>query len=153
MIFQHIGHSEFLIETESGQRIVTDPYGEGCGYPIRKLKADTALVSHGHHDHNAVENLEGLQTIVDKPGLFTPAAGVRITALEAFHDEANGSKRGKTLLFLIETEGLRIVHLGDLGYTTGCINDTRRRVLYHRRENSAGDHCKAASRCHIPHAL
>ncbi len=115
MIFQHIGHSEFLIETESGQRIVTDPYGEGCGYPIRKLKADTALVSHGHHDHNAVENLEGLQTIVDKPGLFTPAAGVRITALEAFHDEANGSKRGKTLLFLIETEGLRIVHLGDLG--------------------------------------
>ena len=28
---------------------------------------------------------------------------------------AGGSKRGETLLFLIETEGLRIVHLGDLG--------------------------------------
>ena len=29
MLIQHIGHAEFLIETESGMRIVTDPYDEG----------------------------------------------------------------------------------------------------------------------------
>ena len=40
---------------------------------------------------------------------------MRITALRGFHDDAGGSRRGETLLFLIETEGLRIVHLGDLG--------------------------------------
>ena len=40
---------------------------------------------------------------------------MKVTAIRGFHDDAGGSKRGETLLFLIETEGLRIVHLGDLG--------------------------------------
>ena len=115
MIIQQIGHAEFLIETESGMRIVTDPYGEGCGYPVRKLRADAALVSHGHHDHNAVQNLTGLQTVVEREGVYTLGKGIRVTAIKGFHDDAMGSKRGETLLFLIETEGLRIVHLGDLG--------------------------------------
>lgn len=115
MLIRHIGHAEFLMETESGIRIVTDPYGDGCGYPVKKLKADTAMVSHGHHDHNAVENLNGLTAVIDRAGVFTPAKGIRVTALEGFHDSEEGSKRGKTLLFLVEAEGLRIVHLGDLG--------------------------------------
>ena len=115
MIIRHIGHAEFLIETEGGTRIVTDPYGEGCGYPVRKIRADAALVSHGHHDHNAVENVEGLQAVADRSGTFTLPGGIRITALEGFHDEEKGKKRGGTLLFLIEAEGLKVVHLGDLG--------------------------------------
>ena len=119
MIIQHIGHAEFLIETENGMRIVTDPYDAGCGYPVRKIRADTALVSHAHHDHNAVENLEGLQMTIESPGVYTAARDVRVTALQSYHDEEHGAKRGKTLLFLVESEGLRIVHLGDLG----CIPD------------------------------
>lgn len=115
MIIRHIGHAEFLMETESGMRIVTDPYGEGCGYPVERIRADAALVSHGHHDHNAVETLEGIQTVVDKAGEYTLAPGVKVTAIKGFHDDVHGSKRGETLLFLLETEGLRIVHLGDLG--------------------------------------
>ncbi|MCL6580149.1 MAG: MBL fold metallo-hydrolase [Firmicutes bacterium] len=34
-----------------------------------------------------------------------------------YHDPSFGSKRGKNALFVIETGGLRIVHLGDLGDT------------------------------------
>ena len=115
MLIRHIGHAEFLIETESGVRIVTDPYDAGCGYPLRKTAADVALVSHHHHDHDAVENLKGEPRVIDTAGIFTPESGVKITAIRGFHDDAGGSKRGETLLFLIETEGLRIVHLGDLG--------------------------------------
>ena len=115
MLIKHIGHAEFLIETESGVRIVTDPYDAGCGYPLRKVTADIALVSHHHHDHDAVENLGGMPRIIDNAGNYTPESDVKITAVRAFHDDAGGSKRGETLLFLIETEGLRIVHLGDLG--------------------------------------
>ena len=115
MLFYHIGHAEFLIETESGVRIVTDPYDAGCGYPVRKITADAALVSHHHHDHDAVENLKGEPKIIDTAGTYTTEAGVKITAIRGFHDDAGGSKRGETLLFLVETEGLRIVHLGDLG--------------------------------------
>ena len=115
MLIKHIGHAEFLIETESGVRIVTDPYDAGCGYPLRKVTADVVLISHHHHDHDAVENLKGEPRVIDTAGENTPESGVRITALRGFHDDAGGSRRGETLLFLIETEGLRIVHLGDLG--------------------------------------
>ena len=115
MLIRHIGHAEFLIETENGVRIATDPYDAGCGYPLQKIKADAALVSHHHHDHDAVENLKGEPRIIDAAGSYTPESGVRITAVRGFHDDAGGSKRGETLLFLIEEEGLRIVHLGDLG--------------------------------------
>ena len=115
MLFRHIGHAEFLIETESGVRIVTDPYDAGCGYPIRRMSTDAVLVSHHHHDHDAVENLKGEPRIIDKAGKYSPEPDVKITAIQGFHDDAEGSKRGATLLFLIETEGLRIVHLGDLG--------------------------------------
>ncbi len=115
MLIQHIGHAEFLIETESGLRIATDPYDAGCGYPVRKIPADIALVSHSHHDHNAVENLKDVRQIIDRAGEYTPDTGVRITAVRGFHDDAEGTKRGETLLFLIEAEGLRVVHLGDLG--------------------------------------
>ena len=115
MLIKHIGHAEFLIETESGMRIVTDPYDAGCGYPLRKVTADVALVSHHHHDHDAVETLKGEPRIIDAAGCYTPESGVKITAIRGFHDDAGGSRRGGTLLFLIETEDLRIVHLGDLG--------------------------------------
>ena len=115
MLIRHIGHAEFLIETESGVRIVTDPYDAGCGYPLRQTTADIALVSHHHHDHDAVENLKGEPRVIDRAGNYTPESGVKITAIRGFHDDAGGSKRGETLLFLIEAEGLRIVHLGDLG--------------------------------------
>ena len=115
MLFIHIGHAEFLIETESGVRIVTDPYDAGCGYPIRPVTADVALVSHHHHDHDAVENLKGMPKVIDSAGTFTPEPGLRITAVRGFHDDAQGAKRGETLLFSIETEGIKIVHLGDLG--------------------------------------
>ena len=115
MLIRHIGHAEFLIEKENAVRIVTDPYDAGCGYPIRSVGAEIALVSHHHHDHDAVENLQGKPVIIDQAGLYTPADGVRITAVRGYHDDEQGAKRGETLLFLIETEGLRIVHLGDLG--------------------------------------
>ena len=115
MIIRHIGHAEFRIETESGISLVTDPYDAGCGYPVHNVRADIVLVSHSHHDHNAVENLSGNFRVLDKAGTFQPEPDIRITAIRGYHDDVQGARRGETLLFLVETEGLRIVHLGDLG--------------------------------------
>ncbi len=115
MLIQHLGHAEFLIETEGGIRIVTDPFDASCGYPVSGVSADAALVSHQHHDHNAVHLLKGSPRVIDCEGTYTLAPDVRVTALKAWHDDVQGAKRGQTLLFLIEAEGLRIVHLGDLG--------------------------------------
>ena len=116
MIISCIGHAEFLIELENGMRIVTDPYDAGCGYPVLPLAADAALVSHGHHDHNAIGSLTGLQQVIDRAGTYDLGDGVRVTAVEADHDDEGGARRGKTLLFCLEAEGLRVMHLGDLGH-------------------------------------
>ena len=62
-----------------------------------------------------MENLRGKPEVIDRAGTYTPAEGIRITAMRGYHDDAQGAKRGETLLFLIEADGLRIVHLGDLG--------------------------------------
>lgn len=116
MIIGCIGHAEFLLELENGMRLVTDPYDNACGYPLLPLRADALLVSHQHHDHNATENVQGFAQIIDTAGQHTLAPDVHVTAIPCFHDEVQGAKRGKNLMFLIEAEGLRIAHLGDLGH-------------------------------------
>ncbi len=116
MIFTCIGHAKFLIELENGMHIVTDPYDATCGYPVTSVRADVALVSHGHHDHSAVETLSGSPRVIDAAGEYDLGEGVSIIAVEAFHDDAKGAKRGKTLLFSLRAEGLNVAHLGDLGH-------------------------------------
>ena len=101
MFIQHIGHAEFLIITESGFRIVTDPYDASVGYPIPKLEADGVLISHHHHDHDAFENVGGHPQIIDYAGVHTFLPGLTVTGILADHDDAGGSKRGRTLLFLL----------------------------------------------------
>ena len=116
MLLTCLGHAKFLIELNSGLRIVTDPFDAACGYPLTETRADVVLVSHGHHDHSAVETISGNPRIIREAGTYTLESGVTVTAIPAFHDEAQGAKRGSTLLFLLEAEGLRIAHLGDLGH-------------------------------------
>lgn len=115
MIITCIAHAMFLLELESGLRIVTDPVGEDSGFPVTPVKAGYALVSHQHHDHNAVQNAPGAK-VFDQAGVYCPADDLRITMVKAFHDDAQGAKRGENLLSLIEAEGLRVAHLGDLGH-------------------------------------
>ena len=116
MIFTCIGHAKFLIELDNGMRIVTDPYDSTCGYPVTPVPADVVLVSHGHHDHNAVNTIPGAPRVIDQTGEYDLGDGVTVTAVEAFHDEVQGTKRGKTLMFRILAEGVSAVHLGDLGH-------------------------------------
>lgn len=116
MIFTCIGHAKFLIELENGLRIVTDPYDASCGYPVGPVAADVVLVSHGHHDHSAVDTIPGTPRVIDAAGEYDLGEGVCVTAVEAFHDDVEGAKRGKTLLFSIRAEGLNALHLGDLGH-------------------------------------
>ncbi len=116
MIIECIGHAEFLIELADGYRIVTDPYDASTGYPIHDVKADAVLVSHGHSDHNAVENVKGWTVKIDQPGTYTLSKGVTVEVVPGFHDDAQGAKRGSNLIFVLKAEGLTVAHLGDLGH-------------------------------------
>lgn len=116
MLISCVGHAEFLLELENGMRLVTDPYDASTGYPTHPVRADAVLVSHQHHDHNALEMVQGCTNVIDCAGRHTLALDVQVEAVEAYHDEVQGRLRGKTLLFVLEAEGLRVAHLGDLGH-------------------------------------
>ena len=54
MKIKWLGHASFLITSESGLRIITDPYqtgGELKYQPVTEV-ADIVTVSHDHFDHN-----------------------------------------------------------------------------------------------------
>lgn len=107
------GHASFIIET-SGKTIITDPYSGNYGYPIKPVKADIVTVSHDHGDHNAVETIQG-QPLVVKGPFVNEVEGINFYGFQSFHDRSQGRQRGRNTIFKIKSEGLRIVHLGDLG--------------------------------------
>ena len=115
MKLKWFGHSCFSLTLNDGTVLVTDPFDDTVGYPLCTIRADAALVSHGHFDHNHVESLGGSPKGFDKPGAWT-FGSAKITATPSFHDDQRGAKRGKNLLFAVEADGVKVVHLGDLGH-------------------------------------
>ena len=115
MLITYNGHSEFLIETKDGKRILFDPFPAEVGYTMRRVKADVVAISHHHFDHCYTDKVDGKPVIVDTEGMHSPLPGVRLMGHAAWHDEEQGGKRGQVICFTLETEWLKVLHLGDLG--------------------------------------
>ena len=109
-----LGHSTFLLET-AGTRIVTDPYNDSVGYDPIDTEADVVSISHEHADHNAVDQVRGAPETVRGVGRLQ-ARGIRFRGIGTFHDDAHGAKRGPNTIYVIEAEGLKVCHAGDLGH-------------------------------------
>lgn len=109
-----LGHACFFIET--AKKIITDPFDQQLGYPGPKVAADLVTVSHQHFDHNAVRAIPGKPRVIQSAGEHS-VNGVKITGVRTFHDQNRGAQRGENIVFLIEAEGIRVCHLGDLGHT------------------------------------
>lgn len=119
MTIQLLGHSCFLITTADGKKIITDPYTPGAfqgtlDYGPITIMPDIVTVSHAHADHGNVKGLTGHFKVVNQPGDHA-FEGIVIKGVQAFHDAEGGSLRGMNVIFVIEADGMRICHLGDLG--------------------------------------
>ena len=110
-----LGHSTFLLETDAGTKLVTDPVDAGSGFDLPHVEADVITVSHRHFDHCATERIGGTPAIKETTDPET-IAGFAIRGFATFHDEVLGAKRGPNTIFLIEADGQRFVHCGDLGH-------------------------------------
>ena len=110
-----LGHSTFLLETDAGAKLVTDPVDAGSGFDLPKIEADVITVSHRHFDHCATERIGGHPVIKETVDPET-IAGFSVKGYRTFHDEVQGAKRGPNTVFSIETDGQRFVHCGDLGH-------------------------------------
>ncbi len=113
MTISYLGHSSFLLVSDAGTRVVTDPYG-GIGYPFPHVAADLVTVSHGHYDHAAVSLVQGDPEVADKEGHFT-LGDIEVQAFPCFHDDMQGRKRGHNLAFRFTVDGVTVLHLGDIG--------------------------------------
>ena len=115
MIIRYLGHAFFTLTLENGTTIAMDPYGEFYQYPQRKVAADIVTMSHHHYDHDGVVAIITEYRSVDTAGAHA-LHGVNITGIPTFHDHHQGAHRGNNLFFVVEAEGLRIGHAGDLGH-------------------------------------
>ena len=109
------GQSCFLLTDENGVSVLTDPCAPGTGYDVKNVYCDAVTVSHDHFDHNYIKAAAGEPVIITEPGEHE-VKGVKITGFPAFHDDCEGAKRGRNVLFLIEMDGIRILHAGDIGH-------------------------------------
>lgn len=113
MIIKWLGHSSFYIET-GGHTIITDPYDAAVGYPNKFPSAEIVTVSHEHSDHNAIERVPNRKTII-RGSIEKVVDGISFKGVGASHDDEGGLKRGLITMIRIESEGMSLVHLGDLG--------------------------------------
>lgn len=115
MEIQYLGHSCFKVKSQNTKFILDpfDPKMVGIKLPLQE--ADFILVSHHHRDHDYVEAVRGYRKVIDAPGEYE-IGGVSVFGFPTFHDSKEGEEKGKNTIYLIEAEGLKILHLGDLGH-------------------------------------
>ena len=104
--------NSFLIISKSGTVVAADPFEPAAG-----VSPDVVTVTHPHPDHMDMNLLDKVKCkkILTKTGSFT-VKDVQITGIPASHmgNEINLSSPSN-VLYLYEIDGLRIVHMGDIG--------------------------------------
>ncbi|MFC2057166.1 MBL fold metallo-hydrolase [Chloroflexota bacterium] len=118
MKIKWLGHAAFLITSDDGTRIITDPYmpNERLAYDEIEESADIVTVSHGHGDHNNVAVVQGNPQVVKGTAGIR---GIKFNSIPTYHDNVGGSQRGNNTVFCFEVDGIRLCHLGDLGHQLG----------------------------------
>jgi L-ascorbate metabolism protein UlaG (beta-lactamase superfamily) len=117
------GHAAFLITSDQGVKIITDPYEPGAfggqlSYGKITDQSDIVLTSHDHADHNHTKDLPGSPEIIKGSGEKT-SMGIHVKGVDSFHDPSKGSERGANTVFTFTVDGIQVCHLGDLGHILG----------------------------------
>jgi L-ascorbate metabolism protein UlaG (beta-lactamase superfamily) len=118
MKFKWLGQCCFLITSDTGVKIILDPYQVVHGLKWGEIKgesADAVTVSHDHFDHNNVQVIGGNPVIITTK--TTKVKGIEIRAIHSYHDEKQGQVMGENTIICFAVDGVRLCHLGDLGQT------------------------------------
>jgi L-ascorbate metabolism protein UlaG (beta-lactamase superfamily) len=130
------GQSFFSVKSTKGTLFVFDPHNipEYRNLNLAHMSPDLIMVSHNHNDHTQVGIFENAKEKDGKApkiirGLSKGEGGretwntvdedfkdLHITSVGAYHDDVKGMKHGLTAIFIVDVDGWRICHLGDLGH-------------------------------------
>jgi len=114
MEIKWFGQSCFELKGDKAT-LVIDPFEDKIGLKLPKLTADIVAVTHDHFDHNNVKAVSGDPFVITDPGEYE-VKGISVSGIPTFHDEKGGQERGENTVYIIEVDGIRICHLGDLGH-------------------------------------
>lgn len=116
MKIKWLGHSAFVLTSDAGTRVLTDPYKSAMvGYGPIKEEVEVVTISHDHDDHNCLDGLPSGHEDVTAAGKHN-VAGLDITSVKTFHDSHQGKERGRNIVHIVTMDGIRVAHLGDLGH-------------------------------------
>ena len=118
MKIKFLGHACFMITSDAGTRIITDPYTtvpDFLSYGEIKESAEIVTVSHDHPDHSNSSAVRGNPDVVKEVGAVE-IKGIAIKGTASYHDDDGGAKRGPNIMFCFEVDGMRVCHLADLGH-------------------------------------
>ena len=129
MQIKFLGHAAVEIVSESGLRILTDPYYIGCQYlwtggsvtydPITE-PYDIVMVSHEHPDHSRISSVCGNPEVVRGMDIRgkgkVNVKGIDFWSIGCYHDNQGGKVAGETTIMCCEVDGVRIGHSGDMGH-------------------------------------
>jgi len=113
MIVNWYGQSCLKITTKTTQEItlIIDPFERAVvGLNPPRSRADIVMVTHEHPDHNNIGSYEGA-FFIKGPGEYE-IKNIFIQGVSAWHDD---KKDFPVTMYRIETEGITLCHLGDLG--------------------------------------
>lgn len=116
MKIKWLGHSAFLLTESTGITVLTDPFDPSMvGYGFTAPAVDIVTVSHGHADHNYLEGVDAYKQVYDLPGKFEYEGRVHVTGIQSFHDDEEGARRGKNIIYKFGMDGVNVCHMGDIG--------------------------------------
>ncbi|AWV89103.1 MBL fold metallo-hydrolase [Bradymonas sediminis] len=120
MELRYLGHAALRLRAADQTTLIIDPYNPGgfsgrMGYAPIPYHADAVVCSHAHLDHAAIDDLPNRPHVMEGDACFGPFA---VQRHRAFHDEYEGRRRGGAVDILeIQVDGLRVVHLSDVGHS------------------------------------
>jgi L-ascorbate metabolism protein UlaG (beta-lactamase superfamily) len=109
------GHNCFRIRGKEAV-VMTDPVGKNTGYSMTRQTADIVTISHDHAGHTNLNAVKPEFQVIQGPGEYEMHE-VFVTGIRTYHDDKKGELRGYNTAYVIELEGIRFAHLGDLGHT------------------------------------
>lgn len=112
--FRWLGHNCFRIRAREAS-VLTDPVDRSTGYAAAKQTVDVVTISHEHQGHTNLGLIKSEYQVVRGPGEYE-MHDIFITGIRTYHDAEKGKIRGHNTVYLLEVEGMRICHLGDLGH-------------------------------------
>ena len=115
MKLQYLGHASFRIISDMGTTVVCDPFkGDWVGFDMARVRCDVVTISHHHGDHDCMDGIIGSPAELDVE-IACAADDIAIESISTFHDGEKGAKRGKNLVFTFLVDGIKVVHMGDVG--------------------------------------